>query len=66
MVCGGVTRVWFPDESKHATLSENFDMVLIKHEVNHQVYSKGPHVCLSFFSITEQDYQYKGKKAQQE
>lgn len=62
MVCGGVTRVCFPDDSKHTTLAAIGDMVLIKHGVRHQVYSKGPRVCLSFFSLTEQDYQYKRKK----
>ena len=62
MICGGVTRVFFPDKLKHATLSAIGDMLFIKHGVKHQVYSKGERMCLTFFSLTEEDYKDSNKR----
>ena len=63
MIFGGVARVIFPESTTHATLAGAGDMVYIKNNVRHQVFSKGMRFCLSFFSLTEQDFDEKNKSA---
>ena len=65
MIFGGVTRVIFTESAKHATLAATGDMVFIKNNVAHKVFSKGLRLCFTFFSFSEQDYAEANQAAKQ-